>query len=59
MNVFLNSMHVFILCNVFFKHFAAKRSSIVEIDEPWGKFAIERSMPSLKYYHDLTFGNVL
>lgn len=33
----------------------AKRSSIVEIDEPWENFTIERSMPSLKYYHDLTF----
>lgn len=44
-------MHFFF--SVFFK---AKRCSIVEIDEPWGNFAIERSMPSLKFYHDLTFG---
>ncbi|XP_015914174.1 protein hobbit [Parasteatoda tepidariorum] len=33
----------------------AKRTSIVEIDMPWSNAEIERSMPSLKYYHDLTF----
>lgn len=37
----------------------AKRSSVVEVDEPWGNVVIERSMPSLKFYHDLTFGNVI
>ncbi|GFS83721.1 protein KIAA0100 [Nephila pilipes] len=33
----------------------AKRTSMVQIDDPWTDFTVERSMPSLKFYHDLTF----
>ncbi|GBN08188.1 Protein KIAA0100, partial [Araneus ventricosus] len=33
----------------------AKRTSVVQIDQPWSDFTVERSMPSLKFYHDLTY----
>ncbi|XP_054707310.1 LOW QUALITY PROTEIN: protein hobbit-like [Uloborus diversus] len=33
----------------------AKRSSQLQIEKPWEPFILERSMPSLKFYHDLTF----
>ncbi|GIX80787.1 protein KIAA0100 [Caerostris darwini] len=33
----------------------ARRTSIVQINQPWSDFTVERSMPSLKFYHDLTF----
>ncbi|XP_064459763.1 protein hobbit-like [Ornithodoros turicata] len=33
----------------------AIRSSVVEVSKPWSNTTIYRSMPSLKYYHDLTW----
>uniref|UniRef100_A0A224YP88 Protein, containing Apt1 domain n=1 Tax=Rhipicephalus zambeziensis TaxID=60191 RepID=A0A224YP88_9ACAR len=33
----------------------AKRSSTVEVGAPWGNMTVQRSMPSLKFYHDLTW----
>ncbi|KAH7955432.1 hypothetical protein HPB52_000876 [Rhipicephalus sanguineus] len=33
----------------------AKRSSTVEVGTPWGNMTVQRSMPSLKFYHDLTW----
>ncbi|KAG8178260.1 hypothetical protein JTE90_018807, partial [Oedothorax gibbosus] len=33
----------------------AKRSAKVEINSPFSNAVVERSMPSLKFYHDLTF----
>lgn len=36
----------------------ARRSSIVEVGQPWGNMTVERSMPSLKFYHELTWGKL-
>ncbi|XP_066998211.2 protein hobbit [Anabrus simplex] len=30
----------------------AKRNAVIELGEPWGQTTIERSMTSLKFYHD-------
>lgn len=32
--------------------FPAKRQVVIELGEPYGEVTIERSMTSLKYYHD-------
>ncbi|KAI0220372.1 Fmp27_GFWDK domain-containing protein [Lamellibrachia satsuma] len=32
----------------------ATRSCLVEIDQPWGNMTVERRMPPLKFYHDLS-----
>ena len=36
------------------KIFSAKRSVLVEIDQPWGNTEVERSMTALKFYHDFS-----
>ncbi|CAN7988597.1 unnamed protein product [Ixodes pacificus] len=36
----------------------AKRTSVVEVGYPWSNMTVERSMSSLKFYHDLTWGNM-
>ncbi|XP_029850428.2 protein KIAA0100 [Ixodes scapularis] len=33
----------------------AKRTSVVEVGYPWSNMTVERSMSSLKFYHDLTW----
>jgi hypothetical protein len=30
----------------------AKRGVVIELGEPWGDVTVERSMTSLKFYHD-------
>lgn len=55
-STFISEVSFVCIFYTYFTLFSAKRCSLVEIDEPWGNFTIERSMPSLKFYHDLTFG---
>lgn len=47
---YFNRKYIFITKK---KLFLARRSTIVDQGAPWGTIEIERSMTSLKFYHDL------
>ncbi|XP_071094347.1 protein hobbit-like isoform X1 [Haliotis cracherodii] len=32
----------------------ARRSCVVEVDQPWGNMSVERSLPPLKFFYDLS-----
>ncbi|KAL4223450.1 hypothetical protein ACF0H5_016921 [Mactra antiquata] len=32
----------------------AKRSCVVEVDEPWGDSTVQRNLPALKFFHDFS-----
>ena len=34
----------------------AIREGLVEIDSPWENINVKKNMPSLKFYHDMTWG---
>lgn len=34
----------------------AKRTSVVEVDLPWGNTTVERNLPALKFFHDFSCG---
>jgi hypothetical protein len=40
--------NLYILCFMI----PAKRGVVIELGEPWGDVTVERSMTSLKFYHD-------
>jgi len=36
--------------------FSAKRSCVVEVEQPWGDTTVERNLPALKFTHDFSSG---
>ena len=38
---------------------AAKRECSVEVDAPWGDMEVQRNLPALKFFHDLSSGQYI
>ena len=38
--------------------FIARRSSVIHAGKPWSDMSVERNMPTLKFYHDFSCGEL-